>query len=228
MSTDRSRVRRVPSRGRYERETINAILDDALVAHVGFVEDGQPYVIPMAVARDNDRLLLHGSAASRLMRRLSAGVAVCVTVTHLDGVVVSRSIFDSSMNYRSVVLLGTGTAITESLAKRAALQRLVEHLLPGRWHEARPPSDKEMRATLVLAVSIDEASAKVRSGPPQDDLDDLSLTAWAGEIPLRMLPLPPVADPALAEGIEVPRSVHKFVWERRERAAASLGDVSKD
>jgi uncharacterized protein len=212
--TARTRVRRVPERGRYDRVTIEAVIDAALICHVGFVAAGSPYVIPMACARDGDRLLLHGSTASRVMRTLTSGSEVCVTVTHLDGVVLARSAFDSSMNYRSVVVVGRAEAITDARAKLDALRILVERLIPGRWDEAREPSDKELRATTILWVPLSEASAKIRSGPPRDAQDDLSLEVWAGEIPLEMVSLDPVSDPLLASEVPLPPSVKRFRDER--------------
>lgn len=208
--SDRTRVRRVPERGEYDSETIATILDDALICHVGFVADEKPYVIPMAIARDGDRLLLHGSTASRLMRALSQGADVCVTVTHLDGVVVARSAFNSSMNYRSVVVLGRAEPITDPEDKLEALRLLVERLIPGRWQEVRGSTDQELRATTILSLAIGEASAKVRSGPPEDDEGDLGLDTWAGEIPLRTIRLDPVRDPVLDPGIPIPPSVVGF------------------
>jgi nitroimidazol reductase NimA-like FMN-containing flavoprotein (pyridoxamine 5'-phosphate oxidase superfamily) len=210
LGNDRTRIRRQPKRAAYDRETIYRILDEALIGHVGFVVDGSPYVIPMAVARRDDELLLHGSTASRLMRHIADGADVCVSVTHLDGVVVARSVFDNSMNYRSVVVFGRARPITQPDEKIAALQVLVEHLVPGRWREARHPNDKELRATTIIALPIDEASAKVRSGPPQDDEADLDLPIWAGEIPLRTVALSPVADPLLEQEMVVPESVERF------------------
>ena len=172
--TARTKVRRVPNRGHYDLDVVKQVIDAALIAHVGFVGDGnQPYVIPMAVARDGDRLLLHGSTASRLMRTVAGGTDVCVTVTHLDGIVVSRSVFDSSMNYRSAVVLGSATPITDRDEKLAALRTIVNHLLPGRWDEARHPNEQELKATLVLALPLSESSAKIRTGPPADDEADL-------------------------------------------------------
>ncbi|HEY7875787.1 MAG TPA: pyridoxamine 5'-phosphate oxidase family protein [Actinomycetota bacterium] len=161
MPSHKTRVRRAPDRGHHDRATIDAILDDAMVAHVGFVDDdGRPYVIPMAVVRTEDEILLHGSTASRLMRKVADGRRICVTVTHLDGIVVSRSVFDSSMNYRSVVAFGRARAIMDRAEKLAALESLVDHLIPGRWKEARNPSEQELKATTLVALPIDEASAK--------------------------------------------------------------------
>jgi nitroimidazol reductase NimA-like FMN-containing flavoprotein (pyridoxamine 5'-phosphate oxidase superfamily) len=209
--TERTRVRRSPKRGAYDRKTIEGIIDQALIGHVAFVADGFPFVIPMAVARNNDDLLLHGSTASRLMRHLAGGADVCVSIVHLDGVVVARSIFDNSMNYRSAVIFGRAELIKPPVEKLEALRMLVEHLLPGRWDEARRPSDKELRATMILRIPLDEASAKVRSGPPQDDEGDLHLPVWAGEIPLRTTPLAPVPDPLLDPELPVPQSVRRWL-----------------
>jgi hypothetical protein len=207
----RTRVRRVPERGAYDKATINAILDDALVGHVGFVADGFPYVIPMVVARRGDELLLHGSTASRLTRHLGTGAEVSVCVTHLDGLVVARSVFDNSMNYRSVIVFGRARAITAQDEKLEALRTIVEHLLPGRWEESRQPNDKELRATAILAVPLDEASAKIRSGPPQDDEADVDLEVWAGELPLRLTPSAPRTDPEMRSDVPLPESVRTFL-----------------
>jgi|SRR5215831_19654814 len=206
----RTRVRRKPDRGRYDRDTIYRILDQALIGHVGLVADSLPHVTPMVVARRGDELLLHGSTRSRLMRLLAAGCEVCVAVTHVDGLIVARSLFDSSLNYRSVTVFGTARPLTAPADKLGALRTIVEHVLPGRWGEARPPSERELRATAVMSVPLAEASAKVRSGPPQDSKADLGLHVWAGELPLRVTSLPPVADPLLADDIPLPASVARF------------------
>lgn len=208
--TERTRVRRLPARGAYDKDTIYRILDEALICHVGFVVDGSPVVIPMVSARAGDNLLLHGSTASRLTRHLATGADVCVTVTHLDGLVVSRSVFDSSMNYRSVVVMGTTRPITEREDKLEAMRAITEHLLPGRWDEARHPNAQELKATTILELPISEASAKVRSGPPQDYGANLDLPTWAGEIPLRTVPLAPVPDPDLEGEPPIPASVERF------------------
>jgi uncharacterized protein len=213
---ERTRVRRTPGRGRYDRESIYELLDDALVCHVGFVAEGLPYVIPMAVARNGDDLLLHGSSASRLVRILAGGADVCVSVTHVDGVVVSRSVFDNSMNYRSVVVFGRARPLVNAEEKLAALRVLVDHLIPGRWEEARGPNDQELKATTILSLPLSETSAKIRTGPPQDDHADLGLPVWAGEIPLRTVSLPPLAD-HLVDDLDIPDSVRRF---RSERVAA--------
>jgi len=211
MPTPRTTVRRLPKRGHYDRETIAAILDEGLVCHVGFVVDGQPYVIPTIYARSGDRLYLHGSAVSRMLRTLAGGVPVCVTVTLLDGLVLARSVFNHSMNYRSVVVLGTVAAL-EGKEKMLALQTIAEHVVPGRWKEARGPSETELKQTLVLSLPLDEASAKVRTGPPEDEEEDYALPHWAGVLPLQLTASPPVADPRLPPGIPLPASVRG--WRR--------------
>jgi nitroimidazol reductase NimA-like FMN-containing flavoprotein (pyridoxamine 5'-phosphate oxidase superfamily) len=189
-------VRRVPSRASYDRAFIHQILDEGLVAHVGFAtpEDGQPYVIPMVYARLGDDLLLHGAAASRLLKAGAAGVPMCATVTLVDGLVLARSAFHHSMNYRSVVVLGQARAVTEIAAKQVALAAFVDHVSPGRSQRARPPNPKELAATTVLALAIDEVSAKSRSGGPIDDDEDLAWPIWAGHLPLQLRADPPVPD----------------------------------
>jgi uncharacterized protein len=206
----RTRVRRKPDRGHYDRETIYRIVDEALFGHVGVVAGGLPYVTPMVIARRGDELLLHGSARGRLIRLVAAGCEVCVAVTHVDGLIVARSLFDSSLNYRSVVVFGQARPLTAPEERLGALRTIVEHVLPGRWGEARPPSARELRATAVVSVPLTEASAKVRSGPPQDSKADLGLGVWAGEIPLRVMALPPVADPLLTDEVPLPGSVARF------------------
>jgi hypothetical protein len=190
---DRIRVRREPERGRYDRETIDAILDEALVCHLGFAIDGQPYVIPTLHARVGDTLYVHGSAASRMLRRLSSGVPVCATVTLFDGLVLARSIFNHSVNYRSVVVFGTAATVGDE-EKEAALQALTEQLAPGRWDEARRPTAHELKATWILALPIAEASAKVRSGPPTDEPEDEDLPVWAGVVPVHLAAEPSAYD----------------------------------
>lgn len=214
--TDRNTVKRLPQRGRYERETVNAILDEGFVCHVGFVQDGQPFVIPTLHARDGDTLLLHGSSASRLMKYAGAGGAVCVTVTHVDGIVLARSIFNHSINYRSAVLFGKGQLLTEPEAKLAALAMFTERLLPGRWDDAREPNRKELKATAVVAIPIDSASAKVRTGPPHDDDEDLALPVWAGVLPLHQQYGTPLADPEAATAQPFPAYLEEYLAKRRE------------
>ncbi|KAA3627702.1 MAG: pyridoxamine 5'-phosphate oxidase family protein [Proteobacteria bacterium] len=182
--TARSRVERLPKRGSYDREAIYPILDEALVCHVGFATDGQPCVIPCFYARDGDRLLLHGAVASRLMQTLGSGAPSCITVTLLDGLVLARSAFRHSMNYRSVVCFGRAQPIIDDLAKKQALALLVDKVVAGRNADVRPPNASELKATTVVAFTIEEASAKVRRGPPVDDPRDLELPVWAGEVPL--------------------------------------------
>jgi hypothetical protein len=202
--SERARPRRHAERGTTERAVVDAILDEGLVAHVGFVVDGQPYVIPMGYARDGDRILLHGSVKSRLMSALAAGVPACVTVTHLDGVVLARSTFHSSMNYRSAVVFGATRAIEDPAEKRRALDLLTEHLIPGRGADARGPDEGELAATQVVELSIEEATAKVRTGPPKDRVGDERLPIWAGVVPLAMEPGEPEPAPDLPDGIERP------------------------
>jgi nitroimidazol reductase NimA-like FMN-containing flavoprotein (pyridoxamine 5'-phosphate oxidase superfamily) len=184
--TERTRLRRYPVRGVFDREAVYGILDEAFVCHVAFVVDGQPFAIPTAFARVGDTVYLHGSAASRMLRSLSEGVNVCVTVTLVDGLVLARSAFHHSMNYRSVVILGNARLVTESAEKRDALRAFTNHIVPGRWAELRPVTEQELTATSVLALPIEEASAKVRSGPPKDDDEDLDWPVWAGVVPLNL------------------------------------------
>ena len=212
--SERVRVRRLPQRGVYDRETVHAILDEALVCHVGFVVDGQPYVIPTIHARVGEVVYMHGSAASRMLRTLREGVPVAVTVTLVDGLVMARSAFHHSMNYRSVIALGTASEVADPGEKRAALDAIVEHVAFGRSAEVRAPNDLEMKATLVLKLALDEVSAKVRTGPPLDDEEDYALTCWAGVIPLVLQPQPPVPDPRLTPGIEPSDAVRNY---RRRR-----------
>jgi hypothetical protein len=202
--TPRSRVRRLPQRGSYDRAAIDRILDEGIVAHVGFVHEGSPFVIPMGYARDGDRLLLHGSSASRLMRLLAAGAEAAVTVTLLDALVLARSYFHHSMNYRSVVVLGRTAEVAEESAKRRALDVLLSRLVPGRHGDARPTNELELKATLVASIPIREATAKCRTGPPADDDEDLALPYWAGLVPVRTTFGTPEPAPDLREGIEAP------------------------
>jgi hypothetical protein len=197
-------VRRRSERGRYDRETIHAILDEGLVCCVAFVADGQPFAIPTAYARVGETLYLHGSPASRMLQGLAEGIPVCATVTLLDGIVLARSAFHHSMNYRSVVVLGRARAVQDAGERLLALRALVEHVAPGRFGDARGPSARELAQTSVLALPIAEASAKVRSGPPLDAEEDLVLPHWAGVIPLRLAAGDPVADPGLPSGVEAP------------------------
>ena len=202
--TPRTRVVREPERAVYDRDVVNRILDEGFLCHVGFVVDGQPFVIPTSYGRHEDVLYIHGSAASRMLRNVSGGIPVCVTVTLLDGLVLARSIFNHSMNYRSVVVLGTGTAIEDPVEKLAALRLLAEHIVPGRWEEARRPNEKELKATTVIRVPIREFSAKVREGPVIDDEEDYAFPVWAGVLPLKVVTGDPVRDSRALEEIDVP------------------------
>lgn len=204
--TDRNQVRRIPGRGHYDQATIYEILDGGFLCHVGFTVGGQPFVIPTLYGRDGDRLYLHGSAASRMLRNLAQGVPVCVSVSHVDGLVLARSAFHHSMNYRSATVFGTATEV-EGEEKDRGLFVISENVLPGRWEEVRGPNEKELKATSVLRLAIESASAKVRMGPPGDEEEDYSLPIWAGVVPIEQTYRPPENDPRLAEGIGVPPSV---------------------
>jgi nitroimidazol reductase NimA-like FMN-containing flavoprotein (pyridoxamine 5'-phosphate oxidase superfamily) len=210
MPSPRVRVRRLPKRAAYDRATINAILDEALVCHLGFVHDGQPFVLPTLHARIGDRLYVHGSSASRMLGKLAEGAPACVTVTLIDGLVLARSAFHHSVNYRSVVLLGTAVPVTDADEKVAALQAFTNHMVSGRWDDVRPPTDQELKATSVLYLSLDEASAKVRTGPPVDDEEDYDLDVWAGVLPLALQANAPVADERLKDGISAPEYVSAY------------------
>ncbi len=192
--TARTRVVREPQRGVYNRETVNRILDEGLICHVGFVADGQPYVIPTLYGRDGNVLYLHGSVASRMLRNLQQGVPVCVTVTLVDGLVLARSVFNHSMNYRSVVILGTAMLVDDPKEKLAALRAVSEHVVPQRWDDARQPVEKELKVTSVLKIPIEEFSAKVRVGPPLDDEADYSFPTWAGVLPMETKTGAPIPD----------------------------------
>jgi uncharacterized protein len=205
--TPRTTLRRLPERGHFDFDSLAAILDEALLCHVGFVADGQPFVIPTLYGRVERRLYLHGSAASRMLRTLAQGVPVCVTVSLVDGLVLARSAFHHSANYRSVVVLGTAHLVDDQDEKLRALVAISEHVLPGRWADVREPNPKELKGTSVLALDIDEASAKVRSGPPGDDEEDYARDCWAGVLPLRLTAGVPIPDPLLRDGIPVPAGV---------------------
>jgi nitroimidazol reductase NimA-like FMN-containing flavoprotein (pyridoxamine 5'-phosphate oxidase superfamily) len=190
--TERTTLKRLPKRGTYDTSTIYSILDAGFICHVGFVIDGRPYVIPTGYARAGDKLYIHGSTASRMLRALAGGIDVCVTVTLVDGIVLARSAFHSSINYRSVVIFGVASPVEEPHPKLEALRALSEHIIPGRWDEVRKPTESEMQATTVLALPLIEASAKVRTGPPIDDAEDYDLEVWAGELPLELMPGSPL------------------------------------
>ena len=209
--TQRTRLGRLPERGRHDRETINAILDEGFICHVGFVADGQPFVIPTGYGRRGDNIYFHGSAASRMLRNLGKGIPVCVTVTLVDALVLARSIFHHSMNYRSVVLLGTASLVEGHAEKWDALHAISDNIIRGRWNEVRQPNEQELKATAVMKLPIAEASAKIRSGPPKDDKEDYDLPIWAGLLPLETKPLAPVADPGMKTDIAVPESVKRYL-----------------
>jgi nitroimidazol reductase NimA-like FMN-containing flavoprotein (pyridoxamine 5'-phosphate oxidase superfamily) len=208
--TKRTELRRVPERGSHDWESIHQILDAGFLAFIGFCVDGQPFVIPTLYGRDGERLYLHGSAASRMLRNLEAGIPACVTVTLVDGLVLARSAFNHSMNYRSVVAFGTARKIKDSEEKIKSLRVISEHLIVGRWKDVRGPSEKELKATTVLEFVIEEASSKVRSGPPIDDESDYVLPVWAGVLPLAMASRSPIPDDKLNKSIAVPDYVGRF------------------
>jgi len=203
----RTRVRRAPKRGVYDRATIDAILDEAIFCHVGFVHDDHPYVIPTLHARVGDVIYLHGSTASRMVRALAGEAPCSLTATLLDGIVLARSAFHHSANYRSVTVLGRATLVESEEERLGALEALTEQLVPGRWSQVRPPNRKEMKATQVLALTLDEASSKVRTGPPVDDDEDMEFGVWAGVIPLELLALEPLPDPQMSPEVELPGHV---------------------
>src|SRR5271169_7108952 len=197
MPTARTRVVREADRAVYDRETVYRILDEGFLCHAGFVVDGQPFVIPTSYGRKDASLYIHGSAASRMLRQFKDGVPICITVTLLEGLVLARSIFNHSMNYRSVVVLGKAVLVDDPAEKLAALRVLSEHILPGRWDDSRQPNERELKATSVLRVPIEEFSAKVRTGPPVDDAEDYAFPTWAGEVPLEMKAGAPINDPRM-------------------------------
>ena len=203
-------MKRLPKRGQYDRATINSIVDEGFICHVGFVVDGQPYVIPTGYARVDDHLYIHGSAASRMLRNLSKGVEVCVTVTLIDGLVLARSAFHHSINYRSVVILGRARLVDAEEEKNLALEALTEHIVPGRWADVRWPTELELKATTVLKLAIDEASAKVRTGGPIDDEEDYAMDIWAGVLPLTLSTGPAVDDSRLNSAVDPPGYVTEY------------------
>ena len=208
--TGRTQVKRLPKRGKYDRETVYSILDSGFVCHVGFSVDGQPYVIPTNYGRSGDIVYLHGSAASRMLRTLSEGVPVSVTVTHVDGLVLARSAFHHSVNYRSVVILGTARLVEDPAEKMEALRVFTEHVMKGRWDDVRQPTEQELKATSVLALPVQEVSAKVRTGGPNDDASDYDLPVWAGVLPLETVPKQPVADPNRKKDPAIPEYLKNY------------------
>ncbi len=219
-TNSRSRVRRLPNRAAYDRETIDEIVDGALICHLGFVVDGQPFVIPTIHARIGDTLYLHGSSASRMMRHGAAGHPLCATITELNGIVLARSIFHHSMNYRSAVLFGRSRVVDDPAEKLAALEAFSEKLIPGRWADVRQPNELELKATLVVAMPIEDASAKIRTGPPGDEAADYELPVWAGVLPIHELFGELEADPRLAPGIEPPGYLAAYREAKNRRSAA--------
>ncbi len=208
--TDRNAVTRMPARGAYDRATIHAIVDEAMICHVSFVEDGLPCIIPTLHARRGDEILLHGAKASRLLKHAQAGGELAIAITLVDGIVVARSTFHSSMNYRSAVLFGRGMPITDESERLAALAAFTEHLIPGRWRDSRAPTPLEMNATAIVAVSINLASAKIRTGPPGDDVEDHATDFWSGVLPIRQQLLAPQDDPTLRAGIAAPDYITRY------------------
>jgi nitroimidazol reductase NimA-like FMN-containing flavoprotein (pyridoxamine 5'-phosphate oxidase superfamily) len=214
VKTNATRIKRLPKRGHYDRATIYRILDEALICHVGFADKGQPYVIPINFARVGDNILLHGAKASRLLQHVAAGHPVCVEATVVDGLVLARSVFNHSVNYRSVVMFGTGRLLQEQDEKLAALEAITEHLIPGRWHEARKPNRKELNATSVVSIGIGAASAKVRTGPAVDDDADANFPVWAGLLPLQEMALAPVQDEIQSGDIPLPAYIARYTRKR--------------
>ena len=214
MPTARTRVVREADRAVYDRAAVYRILDEGFLCHAGFVVDGQPFVIPTSYGRKSDSLYIHGSAASRMLRQIKEGVPVCITVTLLEGLVLARSIFNHSMNYRSVVILGKATLVDDPEEKLAALRILSEHILPGRWDDSRQPNERELKATSVLRVPIEEFSAKVRQGPAIDDEEDYTFPTWAGVVPLEMVAGKPIDDARLLPGKEVPEYARHYTRRR--------------
>ena len=217
--TPRTTVTRQRDRGRYDRDTINAIVDEALICHVGFSVNGQPYVIPTTHARVGDHLYIHGSVGSRMLKNMKQGIPVCVTITLLDGLVLARSAFHHSMNYRSAVILGVAQEVTGEDEKRSAFNALVNHIVPGRSADVRAADAQELKATSVLRLIIEEASAKVRRGPPIDAEEDYALTCWAGVLPLQLMAGHPIDDPRLEFGTPVPSAVATY---RRQRPPSDI------
>ena len=210
MPTTRTRVVREPERGVYDRETVYRILDEGFICHIGFAVNGQPFVIPTSYGRKDANLYIHGSAASRMLRQMKDGVALCVTVTLLDGLVVARSVFNHSMNYRSVVILGLATLVEDPQEKITALRLLSEHIIPGRWDDARQPNERELKATSVLRIPIAEFSAKIRTGGPIDDEEDYAFPTWAGVVPLETKVGEPINDPRLNPGQQTPTYIRSY------------------
>jgi len=212
--TEKTRVKRLHERGHYDRETVYAILDAGFICHVGYIIDDQPFVTPTSYWREGDRVYWHGSSASRMLRTISKGIKVCLTATHVDGLVLARSGFHSSINYRAVMAFGEAEVITDERHKEQALKAFVEHVTPGRWAMLRPVTSQELKGTTVLSMQLDEVSAKVRTGPPKDDDEDYALPIWAGVLPLKVSSGPPEPDPRLTVTVPIPEHARKFALER--------------
>ena len=208
--TDRTSLKRLPARGHYDRELVHKILDEGFICHVGFIVDGAPVVIPTGYGRVGDKLYIHGSQASRMLRTLKTGIPACVTVTLVDGLVLARSAFHHSINYRSVVVFGNANLVEDPAEKSEALLAFSEHVIRGRWNDVREPTEQELKATTVLRIELEEVSAKVRTGPPIDDEEDYNLPVWAGVLPLRVVADAPIADPLLPGEINVPEYVANY------------------
>jgi nitroimidazol reductase NimA-like FMN-containing flavoprotein (pyridoxamine 5'-phosphate oxidase superfamily) len=213
--SERARVKRLPDRGAYDKETVYSILDEGMVCHVAIVVEGRPFVVPMTYARSGDKLVLHGAGGGRLMRALKTGTEVCVAVTHFDGLVLARSAFNHSMNYRSVMIFGVAHTIEGEDEKLAAFREYFEHVIPGRWDDISKPNSKELALTAVVELSLDEASAKIRTGPPSDDEEDVDLSVWSGLIPFELAPQPPVDDPEIREDVPRPDYVDGYTRRRK-------------
>lgn len=208
--TDLNKVRRLPQRGHYDKETVYSIVDEALICHAGFVVDGQPYVMPTIHTRIGDTIYLHGAVANRMLNHIKTGKSVCITVTHIDGIVFARSVFHHSMNYRSAVLFGRGRVVESYDERWKVFEALTEHIAKGRWADARHPNETEDRTTAIVAIEIDSASAKIRSGPAKDEEEDYALSVWAGVMPVRMQFGEPVKDDRLPDNIPVPEYIKSY------------------
>jgi nitroimidazol reductase NimA-like FMN-containing flavoprotein (pyridoxamine 5'-phosphate oxidase superfamily) len=213
--TNKNRVKRLPERGTYDRASIYQIIDEALICHVAFVQDDEPFVIPTLHARHEDAILLHGASSSRLMKTLESGRRISLAFSLVDGLVLARSVFSHSVNYRSVVLFGRGQKVASKPAKMAALEQFTERIMPGRWADARPPTDLELKATSVARMPIELASAKIRQGPPKDDEADYQLPVWAGVLPIRQLTGEPLPDPQLSDNTPLPDYIRRYVQDRQ-------------
>jgi nitroimidazol reductase NimA-like FMN-containing flavoprotein (pyridoxamine 5'-phosphate oxidase superfamily) len=214
--TDKNRVKRVPERGVYDKDTIYDIVDQSLIGHVAFIVDGEPYVIPTLITRQDDSVLIHGATSSRMMRHIATGGALSIAVTHVDALVLARSVFHHSINYRSAVLFGSGALIEEPQRKLEALKQFTERLIPGRWQDCRTPNENELKATAVADIPIDLASAKIRSGYPGDEEEDYALPYWAGIVPVRQVFGDPIADPELPSGIDTPAYILDLAYSQRD------------